>query len=80
MESILTSILVSLAINGALTVNEPVQQTVLSTVGNDVSIGQTVDINTTRVIGTMGDASGYTCWPSPVYGSNGVKEVRVKCQ
>ena len=78
MENFLVGLMVSLAINGSA--QEPVQQTVLSTVGNDVSIGQTVDINTTRVIGTMGDTSGYTCWPSPVYGSNGVKEVRVKCQ
>jgi hypothetical protein len=80
MENILTSILLSVAINGAVSTQEPVQQTVLSTVGNDITIGQTVDVNTTRVIGTMGNASGYTCWPSPVYGSNGLKEVKVKCQ
>ena len=76
-QGMLVAILSVMLANGSP--NEAIDKGITNTFGNDVSVGQVIDINTTRIQGT-GSMNGYTCWQSPVYGSNGITEVRIKCQ
>ena len=74
MENILVGLIALTMINGES--GEGTNKIVTNTIGNEITIGEMVEINTGRVSST-GEIG--TCWASPVYGSNGVKEVKIRC-
>ena len=74
MENIMIGLIALTMLNGGI--NEGTNKVVTNTVGNKVIIGEVIEVNTGRVSST---GSVGTCWMSPVYGSNGVKEVKVRC-
>jgi len=74
MENILVGLIALTMMNGEF--GEGTNKVVTNTVGNEITIGEVVEITTGRVssTGKIG-----TCWASPVYGSNGVKTVKMRC-
>jgi len=74
MENILVGLIALTMINGEF--GEGTNKVITNTVGNEVTIGEVVQVNTGRVSST-GQVG--TCWPSPVYGSNGVSELKIRC-
>lgn len=74
MENIMAGLIALTMMNGGF--GEGTNKVVTQTVGKTVEIGEVVQINTGRVsaTGKIG-----TCWTSPVYGSSGMKKVKVRC-
>lgn len=70
------NIMIGLIALTMMTPQEGTNKVVTQTVGNTVNVGEVVEVYTGRVSVT-GDVP--QCWASPVYGSNGVKTVKVRC-
>lgn len=79
MENVLIGVVMLIAANGEP--GEGTNKIVTEKLGTEVNVEQVlelvdVELNTGRVSST---GKVGTCWASPVYGSDGVKKVKIKC-
>jgi len=74
MENIMVGLIALTMMNGGF--GEGTNKVVTQTVGDVVRVGEVIEVNTGRVSST---GSVGTCWASPVYDSNGVETVKIRC-